>query len=312
MDPSVSYVPAFQNLIVRLYQEDADGIRSAVRNRTIQAKSDHWDRMGGLELTPVTGRHQATPYTPGTMSRRRVTMTDWAGSERFDKLDEVKMMIDPRNEMTQNLTMAWRRTVARTIIDAARGNATSVDNQEATSTVALPGSQQIANGGTGLTFAKLRQLNRLFDNVGVPRDGRRHFAISAYGLEDLMADSQFTSGDYNAMGAIANGGAALVNSGTVMGLRFHLISDAIPDDSGITGATVQTPTNPILPKTGNIRTCVAWHHDAVGLSLAKDISVEVDRRPDLLNLWQALVQGSLGAVRILDAGVVTVDIDESA
>jgi hypothetical protein len=37
----------------------------------------------------------------------------------------------------------------------------------------------------------------------------------------------------------------------------------------------------------------------------------VDRRPDLMNAWQVLVQCSAGAVRILDAGVVQIDIDES-
>ena len=311
-DPSPSFVPAFKATIIRLYQEDPDGLRGSVRNRSINAKSDHWERLGGLELTSVTSRHQATPYTPSTHTRRRVNMTDYAGSERFDQLDQVKMMIDPRNEYTQNLTMAWRRRIARSILSAATGNATNVDNAEALTNVALPASQQIANGGTGFTFAKLRQLNRLWDNAGVPRDGGRHIAVSAYALEDLMADSQFTNADYNSMNAIANGGAALVNSGMVMGIRFHMIGDSVPDDTAVVGASVGVPAEPILAKAGNIRTCVAWHTNAIGLSFAKDISIEVDRRPDLLNLWQALVQGSLGAVRILDAGVVQVDIDESA
>ena len=311
-DPSVSFIPVFQSTISMLFQTDPEGLIGAVRNRMITGKSDHWDRLGGLNLTAVTTRHQATPYTPSTHSRRRVNLSDVAGSERLDQLDQVRLMIDPRNEYTQNLLRAWRRHKARTIIDAIRGNALNVDNVEATSNVALPASQQIANGGTGFTFAKLRQTNRIMDNAGVPRDGRRHIAVSAYALEDLMADSQFTSGDYNSMRAIMDGGAGLINSGSFMGFNWHMISDAIPDDSVVIGAAVGVPDSPILPKAGNIRSCYAWHHDSVGLSLAKEATVEVDRRPDLLNLWQVLVQGSLGAVRILDAGVVNIDIDESA
>lgn len=310
-DPSISYVPAFQATIVRLFQEDPDGIRGSVRSRTINAKSDHWERLGGIELQAVTSRHQPTPYTPSAHSRRRVVLSDVAGSERLDQLDQIRLMIDPRNEYTQNLMMAWRRHVARTVIAATTAAATAVSNTETTSSVSLPASQQIANGGTGMTVAKLRQINRLFDNAGVPRDGRRHLAVSAYAIEDLLADSQVTSADYSSMQALMNGGAALINSANFMGFNWHMISDAIPDDSSVTGASVGTPSSPILSKAGNIRTCVAWHHDAIGLSVAKEATAEVDRRSDLMNLWQVLVQGSLGATRILDAGVVQCDIDES-
>lgn len=308
-DPSTAFIPVFQNVIVPLFQTDPDNLRTTVRTRMITGKSDHWERIGGTTLTQVTSRHQATPYTPSTLSRRRLTLTDWAGSERLDQLDEVKMMIDPRNEFTQNLLMAWRRTVASTLVTAFNASAVNVSNVEATTNVALPASQIIANGGTGFTIAKLRQVNRIFDNAGVPRDGQRHLLVSAFAIEDLLADSQVTSSDYSSLAAIMNGGSALINSGTFMGFQWHMISDAVPDDTAVlTGGTAA----PILPKTGNIRTCFAWHKSAMGLSIAKEATVEVDRRPDLMNLWQVLIQGSLGAVRILDAGVVQIDIDESA
>ena len=311
-DPSTAFVPAFKSEIVRLFQEEAGGLRSTVRTRTITGKSDHWERLGGLELTAVLTRHQEWPYTPGAFTRRRVNMSDFAGSERLDQLDEVRMMINPRNDHTQNLLMAWQRTIARTITDALDGNALAVSNVEATTTVALPASQTIANGGTGLTMAKLRQANRILDNAGVPRDGRRHILISAYGLEDLMADTQFTSSDYNSMRALQDGGAGLINSASFMGYQWHLISDAIPDDTAVTGGSVGTPASPILPKSGNIRTCFVYHQDALGLTFAKEATASVSIRNDLMDLWQVGVQGSLGATRILDAGVVTIDIDESA
>lgn len=310
-DPSVSFVPNFSPEIVRLFQEDAEGIRGTVRTRTITGKSDHWERLGGLELSQVTSRHQETPYTPGTFTRRRVNMVDWAGSERLDQLDEVKMMINPKNEHTQNLLAAWRRTIARAITDAADGNALAVSNLEATSTVALPASQAIAHNSTGFTVAKLRTAKRLMDNAGVPATDR-HILTSAYAVEDLLADSAVTSSDYSTLNALSNGGAAFFQSGMYMGFTFHIIGDAVPDDSAVLGASVGTPASPILPKSGNIRTAFAYHKSAIGLTFAKEATVEVDRRPDLLNLWQVMVQGSLGAVRILDAGVVTIDFDESA
>ena len=304
-DPSVSFVPNFSPEIVRLFQEDPDNIRGGVRSRMITGKSDHWERLGGVTLTAVTGRHQATPYTPSLHSRRLVNLSDFAGSERLDTLDEIKMMIDPRNEYTQNLARAWRVRVAKTVVASLNASSTVVANDDTTTTQALPASQQIANGGTGLTMAKLRQTNRILDNAGVPSDDRS-LLLSAYAVEDLMADSQVTSSDYSTLNAIQNG--TIPQGARFMGFRIVKIGDAVPDDTAVlTGGTA----SPILPKTGNIRTCFAYHKSAIGLSIGKEATPEIDKRPDLMNAWQVLVQGSLGSVRILDAGVVSIDVDES-
>jgi capsid protein len=303
----VSFVPAFQDLIVGLFQTDPDNIQATVRSRTITGKSDHWERLGGVDLVQVTTRHQATPHTPMAHSRRRALLSDYAGSEMLDQLDQVKAMIDPRNEYTQNLLRAWRRRKARTIITALNASALSLDASEAATGVALPASQSIANGGTGLTMAKLRTANRILDNSGVPRDGNRTLLTSAYGIEDLLADTQVTSSDFSTLNAIMTG--TIAQGATFMGMKVITISDAIPDDTAtLTGGT----GNPLLPKTGNIRSCFLYHHDAVGLSIAKEATAEVDRLPTNLNAWQVLVQCSLGAVRILDGGVIQIDIDETA
>ena len=303
-----SFVQAFQDQISLLFQEDSQEILSTVRRRNINAKFDHWERLGGVELVQVLNRHQQTPHTPMVHSRRRAVMTDWAGAEYLDQLDQVKLMIDPRNEYTQNLLRAWRRRVARTTLAAVIGTATTVDNVDATGSQTLQASQQIANGGTGFTFAKLRQANRILDNAGVPRDGMRTCVTSAYGIEDLMADTQFTSSDYNNLNAIMTGGKV---DGLFMGMKWIVISDAVPDDSSIVGASIGVPASPVLPKAGNIRSAMLYHQSAVGLSVAKDVDVEIDQRPDLMNTWQVLVKGSFGSVRILDAGVVQIDFDES-
>ena len=68
----------------------------------------------------------------------------------------------------------------------------------------------------------------------------------------------------------------------------------------------------ILPKSGNIRTCFLYHRDAVGLSTAMEPSVRISELPEHNYTWQVYISTSLAAVRILDAGVVTIDIDESA
>ena len=305
----VAFVQAFHDVIISLYAEDPMGLRETVRFRTnVTGKSDDWDRIGGTELVAVTNRHQTTPHTEMTHTRRRVTLADWAGAEYLDQLDQVKMMIDPRNEYTQNLARAWRLRVAKTITDALDADVTIVANDNTTSTSALQATQIIANGGTGMTMAKLRQANRLLDNSGVPSEDRT-LLVSAYAVEDLMADSQVTSSDYSTLNAIMNG--TIPQGARFMGYRIIKFGDAIPDETTTVGTSVGVPSNPVLPKSGNIRTCFAYHKSAIGMSIGKEATPEIDKRPDLMNAWQVLVQGSVGAARVLDGGVVTIAIDES-
>src|SRR3990167_429615 len=58
-----AFVPAFQNVIVGLYAEDPDQLQSTVRLRTgVVGKTDHWERLGGVRLVPVTSRHKSPPH----------------------------------------------------------------------------------------------------------------------------------------------------------------------------------------------------------------------------------------------------------
>ena len=300
-----AFVPAFQNVIVSLYAEDPDQLQSTVRLRTgVVGKMDHWERLGGVKLVAVTSRHQTTPHTEMIHSRRRAIMADRAGSELLDQLDEVKMMIDPRNEYTQNLVRAYRVFIASTLIVALDAAATTVAADDTTSTQALQASQLIAAGGTGFSMAKWRQANRILDNGSVPRSGRTAL-LSAFAIEDLMADAQVTSKDYADLAALQEGTIA---NKYFMGATVKVLGDALPDETAtLTGGTA----DPLLPKTGDIRSCFLYHHDAVGLSIGKVATAEVDKRPDKMNAWQVLVQCSAAAVRILDGGVVRINIDES-
>src|SRR3990170_1884938 len=276
----ISFVPALQDTIVSLMAEDPEMIRSTVRVRTITGKTDKWERLGGVELTNVTSRHNPTPHTPMTHSARLAIMADYAGSELLDTLDTAKMMVDPKNEYTQNLARAWRVRVARTIVNAIDGNAVSVDASEA-----------IANGGTGFTMAKWRQANRILDNAGVPRQDRA-LLISASAIKDLMADAQVTSRDYSNLAAIQQGTRG--RGAPSRGPRVIMISDAIPDENAVlTGGTI----TPVLPKTGNIRSNYLYHKSAVGLSFALERNVRVSERDDLSYSWQTYLETSLGAAR---------------
>ena len=299
----IAFNQAYSTVINKLYQADPMEVRSSVMVEMVQGKSYNFERLGGVNMVPVTSRHQDTPFTPMTFSRRRANLADYAASELIDDLDKVKMLISPQSEFTQNLVAAWHRRVARTITAAMLGNAQAIDASETATNVALPSSQVIANGSANLTMAKVRQARQILGTAGVPSSDL-HAMVSWNNMAKLLSDSTVTSSDYSSLNALTNG---TFEGKTWMGFHWMVIPDSDPDDS----SQVSDSTS-ILPKTSNIRKTLFYHKNAVGLAIGRDFSAEVDARPDKNNSTQVLVKTSLGAVRILDFGVVEVDCDETA
>lgn len=286
------FVHAYTREIHRISQQEPTKLRAAARVKTgVTGKTYNYERLGASDLASITARHQPTPLLNPEHSRRRATLSDRGGAILLDKHDEPKLLIEPENDYARNHAASINRYYDDLIIAALTGSATAVDETDATSSVTLAsfasGTHVIANGGTGLTFAKVNQANRLLNVQDVPF-GDRYFAISPVGLEDLLATTQATSADFVNLKALQSGRL----EGPWMGFNW-IVSTR-------------------LAITGNIRSCIAWHKNGVGLAVGIDMYASVSTRHDLNDATQVYAAASAGAVRIEEALVVQVDIDESA
>ena len=170
------------------------------------------------------------------------------------------------------------------------GKATTVDEAGETSSLTdLPSAQQIVNAGTNLTMAKIRQANRMLDDADV-EDDDRYFFYSPMAMEKLLTDSTVTSSEYGSIDRLVKGGFGLDE--TWMKFKWRRSTR--------------------LPKSGNIRSCIALQKMGVGLALGLVKNVDVNVAPHKWNNMQAIIKLSGGAVRVDDSRVIQVDIDESA
>ena len=270
----------------RLVAQRESRLRSAVRSRTIQGKTDNWDRLGPSDLAAVATRHAATTILDPIHSRRRAVMTDRGGAILLDKHDEVKMITQPQNEYAQNHADSINRFYDDLIITALGGAATAVAGDDTVSTVALPAAQIVTEAGTaGLTFAKVQTAVRKLNESNVPFTDR-YAVFSPAALEDLLATTQATSSDFTDLKAIQSGRL----QGTWMGFTWIMSTR--------------------LPFTTPKRSCYFFHKNAIGLSMAMDMYTSVSIRNDLNDATQVYAACSAGAVRIEEALVVAVEIDE--
>jgi len=289
------FIHAVNDNVTHLAQQKRAKSTGSVRRRDgVVGKTYPFNRIGAVEMTLITSRDGTTDYLNPAQTKRRAVLRDFGAAALIDDFDQVKTLTSPQSEASMMIAQARERQVDRLLfsVTAAQvggiiGLATTVDEAaETTGTQAV--TQTVANGGTGLTMAKIRTTIGFLDAADVDQDDR-YFVASPEGILDLLADSTVTSSDFSSLRALEAGTFPM--DATWMGFKWR--------------------KSTLLPKTGNIRTCMAWQKNAVGLAVGLITDVKVNENPERWNNTQVVCKLSAGAVRIDDLGVVQVDIDES-
>ena len=194
----------FRDAFIHLVQQKGSRLREYVRSNTdVVGKYDHFDRLGATSAQRITSRHADTPLISTPHSRRRVSLEDYNWADMVDKADKVRMLADPTSEYLKAGVNALGRTIDDVIISAMLGNAVSVDENDASSNVALPSAQKVAvSATTDMNINKLRSAKQILDASDVDPDLPRCIVMKSNQFYDLLGDSEITSSDYNTVKAL--------------------------------------------------------------------------------------------------------------
>ena len=278
----------FSDNFIHLASQKASKLAGAVRMEQVNdAKQFFFDRMDTVSMVQSVSRHEDTPLTEVPFSRRRVTFNTYRAVDLIDNPDRVKMAKDPTSPTMKQLMAAMNRQKDDVIISAALGSAYSVNSADSASAVSLPSGQQIVNGGTDLTLAKLLEAKKkLLSNDVDPAEEPMYVVVGPDQLEALLSVTTNTSVDFNSVRALMN-----AELDTWCGFKF-IISTR-------------------LAKVGDIRSCFAWAKSGIGLAMNGTPNIRISERSDKNYSTQVFVECSLGATRIEDEKVVQIDCDES-
>lgn len=266
----------FDEMVKKAYQSKGFLLRDKIRTRSnVQGTTVSFRKVGSVTAEQYAFQ-TAVVWQDPSWSKADATLLPYRAPILVDDLQQFLFNFDVRKEDAELVALALGRRSDQIIIDGLNGSGTT---------------NTIANGGTGLTYAKIRQVVRFFEENAVPPQDR-FIAISAIGQEQLMAELQFTDNRFTMLNSVTNGG---LDGAFVMGMNWTVIP---------------TMTEGGLPKTGNIRTCFAWHRLSMGMGVGRDFSTIIERVPHL-DSWQILAKMFAGVVAVDPVGVVEVDIDES-
>jgi len=282
---STAFVQQYSNNVQMLSQQKGSLLRGTVDTESIVGKNAFFDQVGVATAVKRTTRHGDTPQIDTPHSRRRVSLVDYEYADLIDNQDKIRTLIDPTSSYAMAAAYALGRAQDDEIIAAVSGTAFTGETGS-TSTV-LPSAQKITESGTdGLTIAKLRNAKEIMDSASVDPSIPRYIVVGPKQISDLLGTTQITSSDFNTVKALANG-----EVNTFLGFNF-IVSNR-------------------LSIASSKRLCLAYAMDGVKMAIGQDLMTRIDERADKGYSTQIYVCQSIGATRMEEEKVVTIQAHEA-
>jgi len=281
---SNSAVQEFDSEVKHEYQA-MQTLRQTVTIRTnVTGDAYKFARMGKGIANQKATQADVTPMDVGH-SRQSASLDNWNAPEYTDIFDQAEVNFDEKQELAKTIAMALGRREDQIIIDAmANGTYSATPGNDADTGLDI-------TAGGALTVAQLRAASTRGLTKRSVDSSDRTIAITADGLDQLLATTPVTSSDFNTVKTLVNG-----DIDTFLGFNFKII--ATRDEGGLPG-----------DGTADCK-AFAYHKSAIGYAVGIDMKTTVD--------WVAqktswLCNGMLkaGAVIRENAGIVRISYDST-
>lgn len=243
-------------------------------------------------LGPVEFVERDTPYADTIVTEPEHTQR-WVNGRDFDlailvdRIDTLREINDPTNMYVEAMRAAAGRKEDTVIMDRVFATALSGKNGE--STVAFPAQDQIVNGGTGLTVAKLRAARKLLKKRFVDLQAEKpYIAVTAQQTDDLLGEVAVGSSDYNAVKPLVDGEVS-----AFMGFMF-------------------VPIEGVLPYAANVRSCPVWVPSGLHFGSWQNLAITIGPRADKNNIPQIHGCMTMGATRLQEGKVLMLDCADTS
>lgn len=302
-----AFVQGYKNNIHMLAQQMTPRVFNRSRQEQQASKTDFHERIGLTDANDVTERHGDTPINNAPHSRRAVTLKDSDWGDLIDRLDRVRLLINPDDAYVRIAVASLNRKKDDIFIAAAFGIARAGEDGEIN--VTLPDAQKVVSTNTAgtalapLNVKTLRRAMRKFDEAEIEDEDIRYLVFNGAQKEALLGETEVTSADFNTVRALVQG-----EIDTFLGFKF-IRSERLPVLAvAITVANFATGEvfggGDTVP-AGSDR-LLAYTEMAMISATGLDLFVDVGPRRDKKMSTQVFVQQSVGAVRMEEERVLEI------
>ena len=268
------FVDSFDSEVKLAYQ-GTKSLKETVRVKT--------GVVGSTHRFPKAGKGVATQHNRGNdvvamnAGRSKVTaiLEGWDAFDYEDILDLSQLNFDDKKIIAENTAKAIGRREDQLIIDALAANGYAA---------------VVGDGTAALTVSLIAEASQKLDANNVPSEDRT-IIFTAKQKEQLLGETKATSSDYASVKALVQG-----TIDSFYGFKF---------------ITIGNRTEGGLPRnTGVEQYAFAYHKQAVGLAIGKDMQTMVDWVAQK-TAWQIGCVYFGGAVAIDTEGIVPINTDDS-
>jgi hypothetical protein len=274
-------------LVELLLQQKGSILRQHIVTKSMQGRdSTVINQLGKVTATEKTSFAPETTYGNIQYFVRHCHPKSFDHAELIDRTYNLQTLVEPTNEYIMAIAYAIGRKVDDEIIRAALQPA--MTGRDGTTAVALPAAQKIAHGNSGLTLAKLEEVNYKFSkaDVDLDREEVRMF-IDPQQTRDLLNVLEVKSADYNQVQPLMSGKVVYF-----MGIKF-------------------IPTNR-LTKAGRIRSCAAFVSGGIVLGDWEDLYLSVNTETTRSHAKSIYGEKTYGATRTQEEKVIEIACQEPA
>lgn len=280
------YSTEFSTNWIHRVQQTNGRLDPFVEDDSFEGERKRYDRIGAQNSRRRTERKGPTNIVDPALDHRWAYRASYDVGNLLDQDDARNLgpLVVPTSDYVRSHANAYHRDSDDVAWQAALDDALTGELGNTPS--ALPVSQKIAVGVTGLTLQKLIDANQILEDADLEDDQPRVLCVTARQLTDLLNTTEIKSIDYNTVRALVNG-----TIDTFMGFKFVKIKRLRKN----------TETN--------VRSLVGWVKGAVK-RIKGPMQSDVSIRKDLSMATQIYSSWNLGAVRVYDEGVVQIDVLE--
>lgn len=286
------YVQQYATNIQLLLQQKDSRLKSLVMNGSHAGEqASPVDQIEKIEMQSPAGRFAPIGRVDAAVDRRWVLPNDYDLPQLIHSFDELRLLTDPKSSFVANAVAAANRQFDRVIIDAFFDDA-KTGKTGSTTTSFLSANQVAATMGasaaTGLNVKKLREAKKILMAYDIDLNSEQIYcAITAKQHDDLLAEAQVVSNDFNEK-------PVLVEGRVMRFLGINFVHTELLETDG-----------------SSYRRLPVWVKSGVHLGQWGAMSTSIDKRVELSGQpWQAYMKMTIGATRLDEKKVVEIKCAE--
>ena len=269
------FIDSFDSEVKLAYQA-TKSLRETVRVKTGVIGSTHRFPTAGAGVATQHNRGNDVVAMNASRDKVTVTLSDWDAFDYEDIMDIEKINFDDKKIIAESTAKAIGRREDQLIIDALEA--------------AIVGGNTVSDGTHAFSLTLVASAAQLLDENNVPSEDR-YLIYTPKQKEQFLSSTTVTSSDFNTVKALVAG-----DIDTFYGFKF---------------ITIGSRTEGGLPREAGVQQyAFAYHKQAVGLAIGKDMKTMVDWIPEKL-AWQIGCVYSAGAVVIDADAMVAIDSDDN-